>query len=267
MSYVSLSWWDLAAAGLLILLNGSLSLALQLGMERRLLIAALRMIIQLTAIGFVLKFIFAQTSLWWTLGLGLVMGLIAGREVLARQERPLQGFWAYGLGTGAMMFAGGLAMMFGVGLLIRPDPWYKPEYVLPILGMMFGNTLTGVALALDTLTATAIREKNAIEARIALGHSRFEALQGVLRQAFKTGLMPIINAMAASGIVALPGMMTGQILAGADPIEATKYQILIMFLIAGATALAVFIAVFGASLRFTDERHRLRLDRLRPPTS
>ena len=83
-----------------------------------------------------------------------------------------------------------------------------------------------------------------------------------LRLALRTGLMPILNAMAASGIVSLPGMMTGQILAGVDPIEATKYQIMIMFLIAGATALGVVIAGYAGVLLITDNRHRLRLDRL-----
>ena len=78
--------------------------------------------------------------------------------------------------------------------------------------------------------------------------------------------MPILNAMAAAGIVTLPGMMTGQILAGADPVEAAKYQIMIMFLIASATGLGAFCTGFGAVLLLTDHRHRLRLDRLSPPT-
>jgi putative ABC transport system permease protein len=76
--------------------------------------------------------------------------------------------------------------------------------------------------------------------------------------------MPIINSMAATGVVALPGMMTGQILAGVDPAEAVKYQILIMFLIAGATGTGVLLAVLGTAWRLTDDRHRLRLDRLAP---
>ena len=78
----------------------------------------------------------------------------------------------------------------------------------------------------------------------------------------KTGLTPILNTMAAAGVVALPGMMTGQILAGADPIEAAKYQIMILFVIAGSTALAVIATALGGVLLLTDERHRLRLDRL-----
>jgi putative ABC transport system permease protein len=104
-----------------------------------------------------------------------------------------------------------------------------------------------------------------VEAQLLLGATRWEACRPVLRQALRTGFMPIVNAMAATGVVSLPGMMTGQILAGADPNEAVKYQILVMFLISGATGLAVIGSVYGAVLRLTDDRHRLRLERLQPP--
>jgi putative ABC transport system permease protein len=262
VSYVTLTYWDMALAATLILLNGVISMAFRLGLEKTLLFAAVRMSIQLMAIGFVLKFIFAQTSALWTAGLALIMILVAGREVKARQETPFKGWRAYGLGTATLLFVGTIATIFGVGVLIGPEPWYAARYVIPVLGMMLGNTLTGISLGLDSLTTTARRERNAIEARIALGAQRFDALSDVIRGALRTGMMPIVNAMAASGIVALPGMMTGQILSGVDPVEATKYQLMIMFLIAGGTALGVFLAVLGGARYLTDERHRLRLDRL-----
>lgn len=264
-SYIALSYWDLAFAATLILINGLLSLAFRLGLERTLLIAAVRMTVQLMAIGFVLKFVFGQTSPLWTIALALCMMLIAGREAVARQTRRYKGWWAYGLGTSTLLFVGLLAVLFGVGILIEPDPWYAPRFVLPILGMVLGNTLTGISLALDTLTTMANRERANIEARIALGHPRSEAMSTVVRQALKTGMMPIINAMSATGIVALPGMMTGQVLAGVDPVEATKYQLLIMFLISGGTGLGVLLTVLGGVRLLTDERHRLRLDRLENP--
>jgi len=263
--YIELSYFDLVLAAALILINGLLSVAFRLGLERTLALNAARMVVQLGAIGFVLKFIFAQTSPLWTLGLGLCMVLFAGREAVARQTRRFRGWVAYGLGTSTLLFVGLLAVLFGVGVLIGPDPWYSPRFVLPILGMILGNTLTGISLGLDTLTTAANRERASIEARIALGHTRNDAMSAVTRQALRTGLMPIINAMAATGIVALPGMMTGQILAGVDPVQATKYQLLIMFLIAGGTGLGVLIAVLGGMRLLTDDRHRLRLDRLEKP--
>lgn len=264
--YITLTYIDLVLAASLILINGLLSVVFRLGLERTLALNAARMVVQLAAIGFVLKFIFAQTSPLWTLGLGLCMVLFAGREALARQTRRFTGWIAYGLGTSTLLFVGLLAILFGVGVLIGPDPWYSPRFVLPVLGMILGNTLTGISLGLDTLTTSATRERAGIEARIALGHTRTQAMNSVMKQALRTGMMPIINAMAATGIVALPGMMTGQILAGVDPVQATKYQLLIMFLIAGGTALGVLLAVMGGVRLLTDERHRLRLDRLEKPT-
>lgn len=261
-SYVSLTPLDLLLAATLILVNAGVSLAFRLGLERTLLLTSARMVVQLALIGLVLKWIFVQTSPFWTLGLASIMVAAAGYEAIARQERRIDGWLTYGLGSGTLLLVGTFATIFAVGVVISPDPWYAPRYVLPILGMVLGNSLTGIALALDTLTANAERDRAAIEGRLALGQPRLKALRETTRRALKTGITPILNAMAASGVVSLPGMMTGQILAGVDPVEATKYQILIMFLIAGSTALGVLIATFGGVYLMTDERHRLRLDRL-----
>ena len=263
MQTIALTTFDLALASSLILIGGALSIAFRLGLTRTLFWVTFRMVIQLGVIGLVLTFIFARQSGWLTFALVLVMGLVAGREVLARQERPLRGLWAYGLGTGAVLFSGVLTMLLAVAVIIQPQPWYAPRYVLPLTGMILGNSLTGTALALDTLTSAVWQDRHIIEARLALGQPRFLAMRTLLQRALKTGMMPMINAMAASGIVSLPGMMTGQIIAGADPVQATKYQILIMFLLTGATALAVFLAVTGSVFRLTDERHRLRPERLK----
>ena len=263
MTYIQLTYWDLAIASLFLLVNGAVSLVFNLGIERTLLLSGLRMVVQLGAIGFVLKFIFAQTSPVWTFALAVVMILVAGREVMARQSLVFKGLASYGLSTTTLFFVGLVGTMVGVGLLIRPEPWYAPRYILPVLGMMLGNTMSGIALSMETLTISAKREQSAIEAHLAMGADRFEALRSAHRQSLRTGMMPIINAMAASGIVSIPGMMTGQILSGVDPVEATKYQLLIMFLIAGGTAFGVLMASFGGVYLLTDERHRLRIDRFK----
>ena len=97
------------------------------------------------------------------------------------------------------------------------------------------------------------------------GATRREAAAPVTRAALRSALMPSINSMAVSGVVSLPGMMTGQILGGVPPAEAVKYQILVMFMIAGGTGLGAVTAVLGGVYRLTDGRHRLRLDRLIEP--
>lgn len=261
MNYVPLALSDLAIAAALVALNGAISIAYGLRLEKSLTIASIRMIVQLALVAVVLKFIFAQTSPLWTALFALVMAVAAGAEVVMRQERRFKG-WRAMLLSSSPAFAAGLLTTFIALAVIQPSPWYAPRFLLPILGMIVGNAMSGVALVLDTATSSAARERQSIEARLALGATRFQAFEDILRRSLRTGLMPILNQMAAAGIVSLPGMMTGQILAGIDPVEAAKYQVMIMFLIAGATAIAVLASGIAAVHLMTDERHRLRLDRL-----
>ncbi|MDT8363598.1 MAG: iron export ABC transporter permease subunit FetB [Nitrosomonas sp.] len=261
MNYISLDLYDLALASILVILNGGLSFFLQLRLERQLLIATLRMIVQLTLIGLVLKTLFALSSPLWTGLTVLLMVLFAGREIVARQERRLTGGWFYGLGTGCMLLATSLVTVFALTTQVQPDPWYDPRYALPLLGMILGNIMTGISLGLHGLLNGITRERAAIEAQLTLGATRWQATLPVTREALRNALMPIINAMAATGLVSLPGMMTGQILAGVEPMEAVKYQMLILFLVAGGTAFGSVSAVLGGVHRLTDARHRLRLDR------
>ncbi len=262
-TYIVLDWTDLALAATLILLNGALSIHLRLGVERQFLIAALRMCVQLGLMGLVLKTLFTLVSPILTGVAVLIMTAFAGREIMARQERRFQGFWAYGLGTGAVLFAGTLVMIFALATQIQADPWYHPRYAIPLLGMILGNTMTGIAVGMNSLTERVARDRNAIETMLALGETRAAAMGPLIKSAVRNGLIPIINGMSAAGIVSLPGMMTGQILSGVEPLEAIKYQILVMFLIAGGTGIGVVIAVHAAAARLSDARHRLRLDRLK----
>ncbi len=263
MSYITLDHTDLALAATLILVHAALSLLLRLGLTRQILVATVRMVVQLVLLGLVLETLFALTSPLWTAVAAAVMIGFAGREAVARQGRKYAGWWSYGLGSTAMLMAATLVTVFALATQVQPDPWYDPRYAVPLLGMVLGNTMTGISLGLDTLTSAVGRDRPAIEARLALGDGKWLALSGTVRDAMRSGLLPIVNAMAATGLVALPGMMTGQILAGAAPADAIKYQLLVMFLIAGGTGIGVFAAVYAGAARLSDARHRLRLDRLR----
>lgn len=260
--YVSITILDLAIAGLLVLGNAILSLALDLGVERRLIIAAVRMCVQLSLMGLALTWLFQASSPWLTALAALAMVAFAGREAAARQSKPMAGLWTYGIGTGAVLMAAGLVTVFALTTAIRPQPWYDPRYALPLLGMILGNAMTGVSLGIASLTSGLAARRAGVEARLMLGHDRRSALAPVIRESLRAALMPTINAMSATGLVSLPGMMTGQVLGGVTPMEAMKYQILIFFLIAGGTGLGAATAVLGATYRLTDHRHRLRLDRL-----
>lgn len=266
-SYLSLSYFDLVLASIFIVINGLISIAFKLGLARKLLIVSVRMVAQLLLVGLLLTWIFQVSSPWLTALIAFAMCMFAGREIWARQNRKMAGVWGFGIGTSAMMFAGMLVAVFALKTQIQPDPWWSPRYALPLLGMILGNTMTGVSLALDALTTSIVRDQRAIEARLLLGMTRWQAMRPFARAGLRSGFMPIVNAMAAMGIVSLPGMMTGQILSGVAPQEAVKYQILVMFLIGGSTGLGVIGAILGATIRVTDERHRLRLDRLKSAAS
>jgi putative ABC transport system permease protein len=265
--YIPLTTVDLALAAIFLVLNALFSILLKLRLERQLVVSALRLVVQLVLVGLVLKIIFTLASPWLTLLAASVMVAFAGREISARQDRSLRGLWGIGLGGGAMMLAGTLITVFALTMQIRPKPWWSPQFALPLFGMILGNTMTGVSLGLDTLHTAMHRERAAIEAKLLIGSTRWEAVSTSLRQAVRSGFTPIINSMAATGVVSLPGMMTGQILSGVDPQEAVKYQILITLLIGGATGLGVLAATLASVWRLTDSRDRLRLDRLAPPSS
>jgi putative ABC transport system permease protein len=254
---------DLAVTALMVLGLAALSRRLELGIERRLLIAATRSILQLVMIGYLLKIIFDQSNPIAIGAIALVMLSAAGYEVMARQHRKFRGGWGMGIGTLSMFVSAFAVTFIALRAVIGVQPWYAPQYLIPLLGMLLGNAMSGIAIALDNLTQSVWQQRGVIEARLLLGHEWNRAIGDIRRTALRAGLIPIINAMAAAGIVSLPGMMTGQILAGSPPMEAAKYQIMILLLIAVGTGLGAIFAVSIASRRLFDERQRLRLDRLK----
>jgi putative ABC transport system permease protein len=198
-----------------------------------------------------------------TLLITLVMILMAGREVAARPERRFKGYANYWIGVSSVMLSTVLTTVLALTTAIRPHPWFDPRYAVPLLGIVLGNVLNAASIALDSMLDGANREKASIEARLALGDTYWTAIAPFIRAAIRRGLLPIINQMSAAGVVTLPGIMTGQILAGLDPMEAVKYQILLMFLLSGGSGLAAVAVAYLAAARLTDDRRRLRLDRLR----
>jgi putative ABC transport system permease protein len=263
LSLILLTPLDLALAASLVLLLALMSWRLHLGVEGRLLIAAARSTVQLSLIGLVLKVLFAQTSLPLIGLMALIMLAVAGWEVMTRQKRRFRGGWGYGIGTLSMFLSSFSVLILALTVIIGVEPWYQPQYLIPLLGMLLGNTMSGIAIALDNLTRSAWEARGRIEARLLLGAGWEESIVDIRREALRSGLIPIVNAMATAGLVSLPGMMTGQILGGSPPMEAAKYQLMIMFLISAGTGLGSVAAVWIGSRRLFDERARLRLDRLR----
>jgi len=263
MSLEDLGVLDLSIAAMLVLVMAGCTVVQQLGLARDILVATLRMAIQLFLIGLVLRVLFDNGNLVWVVVMALVMLLVAGREITVRQKRRLAGIWSYGVGTSSLFVSSFAVAIFALAGIIQADPWYAPQYAIPILGMLLGNTMTGIALSLDRLTQAVWQQRKIIEQRLLLGEDRMQALIDIKRDCLRSGMMPLINSMAVAGIVSLPGMMTGQILAGSPPVKAVQYQILIWMLIAAGAGFGMMLAIKITAARLFDERDRLRLDRLK----
>ncbi len=264
--YVELTYWQVALAALLIVINAAISLALRLRMEKSLLIASLRTVVQLILVGLVLEWVFRLDRWYVVMGLGCLMTLIAGLTAASRNERRYPGIW---LNTIVSVWASAwIVTAFALFAVMQGiDKWYQPQYAIPLLGMVLGNTLNGISVGLNTFTEALVTRRDQVESLLALGATRWEAARGTAQHAIRTGMTPIINSMMVVGIVSLPGMMTGQLVSGMAPIQAVKYQIVIMFLIASATALGTVGVVMLSFLKLFNRDHQFLNDRISATTS
>jgi putative ABC transport system permease protein len=257
---VDLSWWQLAIAAGLILISGAVSIVLKLRMERRLAMASLRTIVQLGLVGYVLKWVFELDTL---LALGPVFLLMIATATNAAVRRPDRGYRGSAPRAFVSLALTGLVItVTATRLIIGVEPWYAPSYFIPLLGMVLGNAMNGISLCLDHLLESFSLRRDQVEMELALGATAWESARGPVSAAVKRGMIPIINSMMVVGIVSLPGMMTGQILAGADPLRAVKYQIVIMFMIAAGTALGSMLIALLSYRALYNVRHQLAAGRI-----
>lgn len=258
-SYIQIAPQNLLIAAALVVINLLLSYGFRLGLGRDLLWASIRMSVQLWLVGYVLGWVFALESPWPVLAVSLVMSAVAAQSAIGRSQRRYpEIYWNSLISILASTF---LVSSVGVLGVLQVEPWFDPQYWIPILGMLLGNILNGISLALDRFLQGLSDGRFRVEAALALGASAWEAAHPEVREALRIGMIPTINSMMVMGIVSLPGMMTGQILAGADPQDAVLYQIAIMFMIAAATALGA-LAMVLLTFRFLFRNHRLLSERL-----
>lgn len=196
--------------------------------SRTALYASVRMVIQLTAIGYILTFIFAQDSPGIVMLVLAVMLLVAGWIALRPVKLKSADLFAKALFS--ISVSGILTLALTIFAVIRIDYWYQPEYVIPLAGMIFSNAMNTVSLAAERFESDFALVPDYVRAR---------------NSAFAASLIPSINTFFAVGLVALPGMMTGQILSGVSPLVAVKYQIVIMSVLFGSsgTASAVYLSL------------------------
>ncbi len=252
---IDLSIWDVGFTAALVVVAGIISWAVGAGVEKKVALGAVRTIVQLTLLGYVLEWVFAIDHAVPLLAVVGVMTVLAGRAAVARSSRFYPG--AQGRAIITLIVTGTATTFVVTSVAIGVEPWYRPQYVIPLLGMILGNGLTGISLSLDQLLEILDARREVIEADLAMGATRWEAVREPFAESVRRGMIPILNAMAVVGIVSIPGMMTGQILQGANPIAAVKYQIVVMFMLAFATSVGCLGVTWLTYRRLFNERHQL----------
>jgi putative ABC transport system permease protein len=223
---------------------------LKAGQSKDLFWSGLRMFVQLLVVGYVLHLVFALKSALTVLLILVVMIGFAVQTIGARVKAKMPHFYRV-VGAAIIFGCGGMTFFFCT-LVIGLEPWYDPRYLIPLAGMVIGNSMTGASLAVERLAAEFRERREEIEAVLCLGGSVQQASESAVSSSFRAALIPSVNAMAAMGLVFVPGMMTGQILSGIEPLIAVKYQIAIMCVITGSVALTTFLILkFGYRSYFT----------------
>jgi putative ABC transport system permease protein len=253
---LDLSFGQLGLAMLLVVVLVAISARQALGLERDLLVGTVRTMVQLYLVGLILATVFTAARWYWVLLILAVMAGIATHAAVSRLARPIPGI--YWIAATALTLSTAATLTWVIGVVVRPRPWWEPQYLIPIAGMILGNSMTSAALAGDRLQADLAARRDEVEARLALGFSGREAVQPLVRAALRAAMIPTVNGMMTVGVVQLPGMMTGQILAGASPLVAIRYQIVVVFMLAVATAVGSLLFERLAVGRYLTPAHQLR---------
>ncbi len=240
----------------LILLSLGLARLQQIGHEKQLLWASIRMLFQLVAVGYLLHLVFAVNSPFPVILMLLAMAGFSLQVAGSRIKKRMPNFYRV-MGSSIFIGCGGVTFYFCL-VVVGYTPWFDPRYLIPLAGMIVGNAMNGASLAAERLSAEMHERREEIETALCLGATSRQSADQAVRNAYSASLRPTINTMAATGIVALPGMMTGQILSGTEPIVAVRYQIAIMCAITGAVAITSFLIVQQGYRRFFTDAHQLK---------
>jgi putative ABC transport system permease protein len=251
-SSIQVTLGEVAATLVLVAVAVAVSLWRRADLEEDIAIAVVRSFVQLTAIGYVINFIFDQDSLWFSFGLIAVMVVFGALQARARAKQVPNAFWA-------LLVALALAAATTLGLVVALGV-FKPEprYVVPVGGMVVGNSMTAAAVALNRLGDEVTRHARAIEATLALGATSTQAAAPIVRRSLRSGMIALIDSTKTTGLIFFPGTMVGMLLAGADPSDAVRLQLILLYTLLGSVSLAGLIAITLAYRSFFTPAHQLR---------
>jgi putative ABC transport system permease protein len=256
-SLVKLDLTDLVwGLGLMAIAIGLSSLQ-RLGLEISLAIATVRTVVQLVAVGYVLAVIFDLNNPIPVLGVLLVMLMIATVTARNRISKKIPRLLL--VVFGAIFFSTALTLSYTNLLIIRPETWYEPQYLIPLAGIVLGNAMNGAAIAGERLVSTINSSRLEIETHLSLGATPQQAIAAYRKDAIRAGLIPTLNQMMVVGVVTLPGIITGQLLSGVQPLDAASYQILVMFMLAFANLITTVLITEGLTRQFFNTQAQLQL--------
>jgi len=258
MSYVTVSFPQLVLSLGLMALAMAVSWQNRLGLEKDLLVGTFRAAVQLFAVGLLLTILFRNEHPASVLGLIAVMVVVAGWTAARRIAHGPGTAVLFGYATLSVLASGVLVLIPVFAFVIRPARWYEARFLVPISGMILSNAMNGVALVFERVFASIHDDVAAVEQLLSLGATPRQAVDRHTRAAMNAALRPTINGLLTVGLVALPGMMTGQIVSGTAPDQAVRYQLVIMYqLVAAAAVSGALAARFARSLSF-NLRQQLR---------
>ena len=252
---IKLDFVDLAIA--VGLMAGAIGLSAweKLGLELNLVTATGRTILQLLVLGYVLDFIFALDNVWGVLAILAVIititAIVARNRISPKIPLVLPLVW------GAIFISTAVTVLYANFLIIQPDRWYEPRYVIPLAGIVLGNAMNAAAIAGERLVSTMNAQSVEIETHLSLGATPEQAVSQYRKAAIRAAFLPTINQMTLVGMVAIPGITTGQLLAGIRPIDAVSYEILIIFMVAASNLLTTILVTRGLYRQFFNSAAQL----------
>jgi len=256
MSFIPLGLGDVAVSLSLMAAVVLLSLRHKLGLEKDLVVGTLRAFVQLLIVGHVLRLVFSVKHPLPVIAMLLVMMGIAVYNGVRRQSVRFQGMTIAMSVSIALVTSAILAIV--VAVVIKAKPWFQPQVVIPIAGMTVAASMNAATLAMNRFSSDLKLRKKEVETALALGASPRVAIQSLLKDAAKAAMIPSINSLMIVGVVQLPGMMSGQILSGIDPIQAINYQIVVVYMICAAGAFTSYAILLQSYRRFFTAREQLR---------
>ncbi|CAO3639902.1 unnamed protein product [Cunninghamella blakesleeana] len=257
-----LTWGNVLIASTFFIIDFAISIYFNMKLTKPLIISALRCLVQLTLMGYVLEDLFKQRNPYYVAAMTFILILLStGETVFNKSKKIFHGLF----GSVFISSTLGVAVMsvLGIKFAIHQEPFWEPVVFIPTIGLILGVTTSTMAMAINQLT-NGLSGNNSVrvETYLALGATRWEASKDVAKESSRLSMLPNIQRMSIAGLITIPGAMAGQIIGGADILNSVYYQQILLFMITACSGLTVMILTTLTRMILLDQRHRLRKERI-----